>query len=174
MKETRGFKLGGLFKSEQLNWCPLHHHREKRFSETPRELEKKEKKKPNKHPKKPNRPRKRSLKMERSKGNLGCCGSAALPGLLVFITGAEPCGRGSRLPLGDENSAPAAIWGCSGHPPGASPWVHPPILVSGAGRQRLSCLQGVSAGRLVAPADVAGLAEEVVVQGVAPVLRRLR
>lgn len=43
MKETQRFKLGGLFKSEQLNQCPLHHHREKRFSETPRELEKKEK-----------------------------------------------------------------------------------------------------------------------------------
>lgn len=32
----------------------------------------------------------------------------------------------------------------------------------------------VSAGRLVAPVDVAGLAEEVVVQGVAPVLCQLR
>lgn len=56
---------------------------------------------------------------------------------------------------------------------GAHPSGSTPFLVPGTGRGRLMSCR-VSAGRLVAPADMAGLAEEVVVQGVAPVLCQLQ
>lgn len=49
--------------------------------------------------------------------------------------------------------------------------VDAPHLGSGAGRWSLN--HGVLAGRFASPADVAGLAEEVVVQGIAPVLCQL-
>lgn len=136
MKETQRFKLGGLFKSEQLNRCPLRHHREKRFSETPRELEKKEKnpKKPNKHPRKRNRPRKRSLEQEGAKETSAAAAALLCPGFLCSSPAPSPAGS----PPG---RGPGSIWvmktpllplfgGAVG-----TPRVHLPFLVSGAGKQ---------------------------------------
>lgn len=154
-----------------------------------RKLEKKERKK--KYPRNPNRPRKRSLKKEISEYNLSSSATAALPGLFMFTTSAEPCwdivsallrlaspaGRGPEYSLVMKTPVLQLFGGAAGtrdRPRGVSRWVHPFFFfwVSGTGGRWWS--HDVLAGRLVSPTDVAGLAEEVVTQGVAPVLRRLR